>query len=240
MANKRAQNFTWLLYPESAAKDYMETLKDYHVAMYLSLHNKDVNVDKDTGVITPEKDHIHVFTMFDGLKALDVLDELIAEVHGVKPPLQKYIVQSKRGMARYLEHMDDPDKYPYYLDPNHKVISICGAEDYYELCKGADETKRGERNATKDIQDYCRKHKIRNVATFLHLCNRTDHDEWMDVIQKYPYYWGMWFNAFRNEAHEELEEVNKIIARAKGEENDESDNRRDGDQGEGNQDERER
>lgn len=221
---KRYQNFTFLLYPESAAKNYMEILEEWRIPMYLSLHNKDVILDKGTGEITPDKDHIHVLAMYDSQKAADVLDEMIAMVHGVKPPPHIYFVQNKRSLARYLAHMDeDPDKkYPYYLDPEHEVIAIGGAEDYYELCKGAEESKRAERNATKDIQDYCRKHKIRNVATFLHLCNRTDHDEWMDVIQKYPYYWGMWFNSYKNEMPGELEEVNKIIARAKGEENNES------------------
>lgn len=217
---KRAQYYTFEVYPESAPKDWLDILKDYHIPMYASLHNKDV--DKETGEI--KKEHIHVLVMYDSLKALDCLDELIAMVHGVKPPLHEYIVQNKRSMARYLSHMDeDPnEKYPYYLDPDHEVIAIGGAEPYNELCKGSDETKRAERNATKDIQDYCRKHKIRNVATFLHLCNHTEHDEWMDVIQKYPYYWGMWFNAYKNEMPEELKEVNKIIEKAQGGQDNES------------------
>lgn len=226
MATKRAQNFAWLIYPESAAKDYMEILENHHIPMYLSLHNKDEDVDKETGEVTPKKDHIHVLTMFDSLKGLDVLDELIGMVNGVKPPLYEYIVQNKRSYARYLDHMDEnpKEKYPYYLDPEHKVIAIGGAESYDELCKGAEENKREEINAVKDIQDYCRKHKIRNVATFLHLCNRTDHDEWIDAIRKNAYFWGMWFNSYKNEVPEELKEVNKIIAKAKGEEEDESDN----------------
>lgn len=227
MARKRDaryQNYTFLIYPESAPKDWLETLKGWHIPMYISLHSKDVLLDKETGEIRPDKDHYHILAMFDSLKAVDSLDELIEMVHGVRPPLYEFIVRSKRSYARYLSHMDeDPhEKHPYYLDPDHEVMAIGGAEDYHELCKGAEESKKAERNATKDIQDYCRKHKIRNVATFLHLCNRTDHDEWMDVIQKYPYYWGMWFNSYKNEMPEELKEVNKIIEKSKGDQNNES------------------
>lgn len=225
MANKRAQFFTFEIYEDSAPKNWQEILKDYHVAMYLSKHDKDEKVDEETGEITPKKKHWHILVMFDGLKGLDILDELIAMVKGVKPPLHKYIVQSKRGMARYLTHMDDPDKYPYYLDPEHKVIAIGGAEDYNELCKGAAETRQAETEMTKDIQDYCRKKKIRNLATFTHLCNHVGNDEWGYAMRQNSYYWNSWFSALRREDPRELEKVEEIIARnttTEGEEKNES------------------
>lgn len=217
-------SFTFLIYPESAPKNWLDILKSWHIPMYISLHNKDMLLDKVTGEIRPDKDHDHVLAMFDGQKAADCLDGLIDMVHGVKPPIHEYLVQNKRSLARYLTHMDeDPrEKYPYFLDPDHKVIEIGGVEPYDELCKGAAETKKAERNAIKDIQDYCRKHKIRNVATFLHLCNHVDHDEWIDVVKGNAYFWGMWFSAYRNELPEELREVNKIIERAIGGKYDES------------------
>lgn len=214
----RYQNYTWLIYPESAVPDYMEICKDYHIAMYLSLHNKDMLLNKETGKKEPEKDHIHVLTMFDSQKALDCLDELIAMVHGVKPPPHKFIVQSKRGLARYLSHMDeDPnEKYPYYLDPDHKIISIGGAEDYYELCKGAEETRRAEMETTKDIQDYCEKKAIRNVATFMRLCRATDHDEWIEAVKKNSYFWGMWFRSYKEERPDDTSvELRDVMQRAK-------------------------
>lgn len=219
MAKQRAQFFTFLLYLDSAAKDWLEILKAFHVAMYLSLHDKDVDIDKETGEIKPVKPHIHVLVMFDGLKGLDCLDELIEMVHGVKPPLYEFIVRSKLSYARYLTHMDeDPhEKYPYYLDPDHEVMAIGGAENYNDMCKGPAETKIEEMNTTIDIQDYCEKMKISNVATFLRLCRATEHKEWIEAIKKNSYFWGMWFRALEHENPTTKNEVNKIIKKAKGE-----------------------
>lgn len=221
---KRAQFFTFEIYPDSAPKDWLEILEDWHIPMYISLHDKDWEIDEKTGEKKPKKAHYHVLVMFDSLKALDCLDELIEAVHGVKPPLHKFIVQNKRSMSRYLSHMDEDGekKYLYYLDVNHKVIAIGGAESYDELCKGAEETKKAEMNATKDIQDFCERKGIKNVATLLRLCRATDHDEWIEVIRKYSYFWGMWFRAFSTEELMQKEIVEKIIERAKGETSNES------------------
>lgn len=216
---KRAQFFTFLLYIESAPKNWLQILKDWHIPMYISVHDKD-EVDHETGEI--KKAHIHILVLFDSMKGLDCLDELIEAVNGVKPPLHKYIVQNKRSMARYLAHMDeDPnEKYPYYLDPNHKVIEIGGIEPYNELCKGADEAKRAEMDATIDIQDYCEKMGISNVATFLRVCRATEHKEWIEIVQKYSYFWGMWFRAYYSEDPIQKSKAEKILEKAIGEKND--------------------
>lgn len=216
---KRAQFFTFLIYIESAPKNWLQILKDWHIPMYISVHDKD-EVDHETGEV--KKAHIHILVLFDSMKGLDCLDEIIDEVKGVKPPLHKYIIQNKRSMARYLSHMDeDPnEKYPYFLDPTHKVIEIGGIEPYDDLCKGAEETKRAEIDATKDIQDYCERKGIKNVATLLRLCRAVDHDEWIDIIRRYSYFWGMWFRAFSTEEPMQKEIVEKIIEKAIGEKND--------------------
>lgn len=229
---KRAQFFTFELYPESAPRDWLDILKDWHIPMYLSTHDKDVEIDKATGEVKPKKVHVHILVMFDSMKGIDCLDELIEAVNGVKPPLHKYIVANKRSMARYLAHMDeDPEeKYPYYLDSNHKVIEIGGIEPYNELCKGAAETKKAEMNATIDIQDFCEKKGISNVATFLRVCRATEHKEWIEIIQKYSYFWGMWFRSFHTEDPIQKGKAEKILRKAmKGEQYNESDDRRNGD-----------
>lgn len=222
---KRYQNFTFLLYPDSAAKDWLDMLKSWHIPMYISLHNHDVILDKATGEIRPDKDHYHVMVMFDSLKSADCLDELIEAVHGVKPPLYEFLVRNKRSYARYLKHMDeDPnEKYPYYLDPDHKVIAIGGAESYEELCKGAAETRQAEINTVKDIQDFCEKREIDNVATFLRHCREVDHDEWIHAIRQNSYFWGMWFNALKNENPKHAK-LSNVINKIREEKNNESDN----------------
>lgn len=216
---KRFRDFTFEVYPESAPPDFLDTLRGFHVPMYFSLHDKDATVNRETGEITAKKLHGHVLAMHDSPKPIDCLDEVIEAVNGVKPPLREFIVRNKRSMARYLSHMDedpeDPGKYPYYLDPEHRVIAIGGAEDYNALCRGVEETKREERNAVKDIQDYCERKGIRNMASFLRLVRATDHDNWLDEIRLRPYFWGAWFKAWTDETEEQAEAIANILG-AKG------------------------
>lgn len=222
----RFQNYTWLIYPESAAKDYLQICKDFHVPMYLSEHNKDVMLDKATGEITPDKVHIHVVTMFSTLQGVDCLNDLIARVGGVKPPLYDFIVRDKRTIARYLSHMDeDPkEKYPYYLDPDHHVISIGGAEDYYELCRGAEETKRAELNMVVDIQDYCERREITNVATLLRILRDHENYEWIDALRKNSYFWAWWFRSYKDEKETPLGPVSRKIEYLRNQKNKEEKN----------------
>lgn len=223
---KRAQFFTFEIYPDSAPKDWLEILEDWHIPMYISLHDKDWEIDEKTGEKKPKKAHYHILVMFDSLKALDVLDELIKAVNGVKPPLHKFVVQNKRSMARYLSHMDEDGekKYLYYLDVNHKVIAIGGAESYDELCRGAEETRKAELNMVVDIQDYCERREITNVATLLRILRDHENYEWIDALRKNSYFWAWWFRSYKDEKETPLGPVSRKIEYLRNQKNKEEKN----------------
>ena len=102
----RTKTFATIVYPESAPKDWKQIVKDTHVPTYISpLHDKDTNPDGET-----KKPHYHVLMIFDSLKNYETQ---------IKPIFQRFDgvgreeVLSQRGYARYMCHMDNPEKYQY-------------------------------------------------------------------------------------------------------------------------------
>lgn len=121
MASKAApryRNFATVFYPESCDFEFMRSfVSDLHVPAFISpLHDKDFNPDGEH-----KKDHWHVLLMFDGKKSTDQIRELLdgSGAVGVE------VVQSQRGYARYLCHLDNPEKYKYNLDDITELSGAC-------------------------------------------------------------------------------------------------------------------
>lgn len=98
---------------------WIEYLKDSKVSFFISpIHDSDCDSD---GVV--KKSHYHVLLLFDGVKTADQADLIFSAIGGVG--CEK--VNSIRSYARYLCHMDNPDKAQY--NPND-VISFGPLADY--------------------------------------------------------------------------------------------------------------
>lgn len=126
MADQRNRNFTFVLYPESAPKNWKQILEDLAVPCFISpLHDKDVIAE--TG--EPKKPHWHILLMFGGKKSVDQVLEMIQplNVHYVD------IVNDIRGASRYLCHLDFFDRSDKRLYDIAGVTSLCGA-DYNFVC----------------------------------------------------------------------------------------------------------
>lgn len=116
----RTRNFATVVYPDSAPADWKEKLDQLHVAAFISpLHDKDINPNGE-----PKKAHYHVLVMFEGPKDYDTQVKPIFDEIGA---VGREIVNSARGYARYLCHLDNPEKAPY--SPS-EVVCMGGA-DYY-------------------------------------------------------------------------------------------------------------
>lgn len=114
---KRTRAWATIVYDESAPEDWREKLQSYKVRAFVSpLHDYDM---KEDGI--PKKAHYHVLMMYDGVKTPEQAREVFASFGGVgcEP------VQSLRGYARYLCHLDNPEKHQYNPDD---VCSYCGAD----------------------------------------------------------------------------------------------------------------
>lgn len=116
-SNPRTRNFACVVYPESAKENWLDLLTDTKTPVFVSpLHNKDLN---PTG--EPKKPHYHVMIMFDGVKTQEQVKEIFDSIGGVGLE----VVNTVRGYARYLCHLDNPEKQLYNTED---VIQLCGAD----------------------------------------------------------------------------------------------------------------
>lgn len=114
----RVRLWATVVYPESAPDNWQKTLNELYIPCYISpLHDKDLNADN-----TPKKPHYHVFMIFEGKKSREQIKGICDSIGGVG----QEIVESKRGYARYLCHLDNPEKAQYDVDD----VKSYGGLDY--------------------------------------------------------------------------------------------------------------
>lgn len=115
----RTRNFATLVYPDSAPPDWLRIAGELQVPMFVSpLHKDDVNELDEA----QKKPHWHVIIMFDSVKTKEQAVEVFKQIGGVGCQ----VVQSLRGSARYLCHLDNPEKAQYSVDD----VRCFGGADY--------------------------------------------------------------------------------------------------------------
>ena len=165
IATKRTRNYATVVYPESAPDNWQEILEQQFVPAFISpLHDKDIN---PTG--EPKKAHFHVMIMYDNVKTRDQAQEIFNSIGGVGCE----VVQSLRGYARYLCHLDNPEKFQY---PQESVRSLCGADYPNVIGLVTDKYK-----AIGEMIDYCEENCIYSYSDLLKYC-RSNKFEWFRVL----------------------------------------------------------
>ncbi|MCI8403184.1 MAG: replication protein [Lachnospiraceae bacterium] len=140
----RTRNFATVVYPESAPEDWQEILSQHHVPAFISpLHDEDMNPGGEK-----KKPHYHVMIMFENVKTAEQAQAVFSQIGGVGLE----IVQSIRGYARYLCHLDNPEKVQYSRE---LVRCFCGADYPAIIGLASDKYK-----ALVEIKDYCRDNHI--------------------------------------------------------------------------------
>ena len=135
----RRRNFATVVYPESAPEDWQTILQEQFIPAFISpLHDKDIN---PTG--EPKKPHYHVMIMFEGKKSREQAVEVFEKIGGVGSE----VVNSVRGYARYLCHLDNPEKAQYNID---EVRCICGSDYAGVIGLAIDKYK-----AVREMIDFC-------------------------------------------------------------------------------------
>ena len=162
---KRTRNFACIVYPESAPTDWQEILTQQFVPTFISpLHKDDFN---PTG--EQKKEHYHVMIMFDGVKTSEQAKEIFNKIGGVGCD----VVQSIRGYARYLCHLDNPEKAQYKTD---EVICLCGADYVGTIGLAIDRHK-----AIGEMQEFC---DMYDVTSFCLLSKyaRVHRTDWFRIL----------------------------------------------------------
>lgn len=160
----RARNFATVVYPESAPADWQDILARQCIPAFISpLHDKDVN---PTG--EPKKPHFHVVIMFEGKKSIPQVKDVFDAIGGVGVE----VVKSLRGYARYLCHLDNPEKAQY--EPSDVR---CIASDYI----GTIGLAIDKYVAIGEMQDFCEQY---NVVSFYALAKyaRAHRQDWHRIL----------------------------------------------------------
>ena len=119
---KKTRSYATVVYPESAPENWLDILRDMKFnALVSPLHDSDVN--PDSGEI--KKAHYHVLFLFDGPKTADQAMAVAEHIGGVGLET----LNSVRGYARYLCHLDNPEKHQY----SPEDVIVIGSEDYLNL-----------------------------------------------------------------------------------------------------------
>lgn len=117
-ADSRARAWATVVYPESMPENFFDIIGELKVPVLVSpLHDKDIN---PTG--EEKKAHYHVLMYFEGKKSQAQVTELVKTFSGVG--CEK--VASLRGYARYLCHLDNPEKHQYSVED----VRAFGGIDY--------------------------------------------------------------------------------------------------------------
>lgn len=156
----RTRNFAFIMYPESCPSNWHDILTDTHVPIFVSpLHDGDTNPTGET-----KKAHYHVIVMFDGVKTEEQCQEIVDSVNGTM--FQK--VSTLRGYARYLCHLDNPEKHIYDIDD---VTCLSGA-DY----KDAISLVSDKYDAIGEMIDFCNEKGIVSYFALLTYARSNRHD----------------------------------------------------------------
>lgn len=162
----RSRVWTFIVYPESAPKNWRDLLDSQHVAWVESpLHDQDINPDG-----TKKKPHWHIIFFYEGKKSYEQVKALTDMVSAPIP--QK--VPSPKGLVRYLVHLDNPEKFQYKRED---IKCHCGAdiETYFELSMSA-------RNVVlRDLMEFISESEIDNFDDLVMYCIRQKEYDWFDI-----------------------------------------------------------
>lgn len=161
----KTRNWVTVLYPDSAKENWRDILRGWCCQAFVSpLHDRDANPDGEQ-----KKPHWHLLVMWDGPKAQSLMEKRFSELGGVgcQP------CNSARGYARYLCHLDNPEKAQY----NPDSVEAFGGADYLEVI--ALESDR--RKTIAEMMDWCVENRC---ISFRQLCDyaRTNNENWFRAL----------------------------------------------------------
>lgn len=161
----RTRNYACIVYPESAPECWQSILSEQFVPSFISpLHDMDLN---PTG--EPKKAHYHVIIMFDSVKTSEQAKSIFDLIGGVGCTA----IQSLRGYARYLCHLDNPEKAQYNQD---NVVSLCGADYSGAIGLAIDKYK-----AIGEMIDFCEDNRVYSYSDLLKYA-RLNRFDWFRVL----------------------------------------------------------
>ena len=153
--NVKKRNWAFVLYPESAPKNWVDLLRQSGVQCAISpLHDKDVD---PTG--TPKKAHYHIILVYGNPTTYNNVKAFTNGKLGqtIPQPLEQV-----RGYYRYLTHEDNPEKAQY----GKGEIQTLNGFDIADFCEL---TKSEVTKITREIVEFIRENGICEYADLIEL-----------------------------------------------------------------------
>lgn len=166
-AESRTRNYATVVYQESDnyVENWQEVLADEKIPAFISpLHDIDVN---PTGEV--KKAHWHIIIMFSSVKTEEQAREVFEKINGVGCEA----VKSIRGYARYLCHLDNPEKAKY----DEKDVRCLNGADYVGTIGLATDKYK----ALAEMMEFCKENEIYNYADLLEYA-MLEHFDWFRVL----------------------------------------------------------
>lgn len=169
--DNRTRNFACVVYPDSAPSDWLDIISESKIPVMISpLHDKDFNPSRlPNGEPEPKKPHYHVMACYDNKKTMEQAKEFFDSFGGVGCE----VVNSLRGYARYLCHLDNPEKAQYSID---EVKAFGGADFVSAIGLPTDKYK-----AIGEMMDWCTSENVVSYAELL-MHARMHHSDWFRVL----------------------------------------------------------
>lgn len=180
---KKAHQWAFILYPESAPKNWLQTLKETYLKIAISpLHDSDV--DEDTGEL--KKAHYHVLVLFGNATTSSIADDLsmsLGQTHCIA-------ISNAWGYYQYLDHDRESNKAKY----NHADIQLLNGlveSDIKTL------TKEQERQLKRSIHVYIHNNGITEYDLLLEALYTYDSDMY-DYASAHTMLFNTIITSFRN------------------------------------------
>ena len=188
--DNRDRVFATIIYPESAPHDWLQIIDAWHIPCLVSpLHDSDVSADG-----SPKKAHHHVLIWFDGKKNFETQVKPLFDSIGAVG--REYVI-SKRGYARYLTHMDNPEKAQY---ESSEVLCFGGANFEYEVISESDTVV-----IVKDMQRFITENNIVYFSDFSNYCMENNETWYNILIDKKTFYFKEYIKALAYKNKMEME-----------------------------------
>lgn len=165
----KGRYWSGLVYPDSCPADWEERMRLSGLQILVSpLHDSDV-ADEKTGEL--KKPHRHVIAMWSNTTTKASAEKFFAQFNGPAVVLR---LESPRGMARYLIHLDDPQKAQYSRED---IIEVNGA-DWRKLA-----LTDGAKDEAMSIVKLVENEEPDGYFTLLKLCQE-NHKELLDFATR--------------------------------------------------------
>lgn len=194
-AGQRTRNWTVIFYPDDLPEDWTSLVDEQHFKWVEGpIHDRDTNPDG-----TAKKPHCHTLFIFESVKTVEQVEELLKGVFGesgtgsiigVAPPKQ---VTDRCAIVRYMAHMDNPEKAQYDVAG---IVGHNGADPAEILKYSATET----REMIVAMEEFIEENGIIELADFSKAI-RYDRPEWHTLLAtKLTMYFGAFIRSCRHKA----------------------------------------